>query len=125
MDLAATVDKVAQASLFSAEGYGAGTVDDTFPGDVTIKDTKIEVRLNPADIRDFPDEFDWRLATTLRALPNETDSPRSKIIIPTRAYGVSRKLLQTIIRVQPRREQRRQIRDLTSSRARQGQARSA
>lgn len=74
--LAIAVAKETQASLFSDTGYGAGTVDDTFPGGLKIQGTEIEVRLDAAQIRDFPEEFEWTLATSLRAFRDDPDSPR-------------------------------------------------
>lgn len=74
--LTITMDRIAKVSLFSGAGYGAGTVDHTFPGDLTVEDDRIEARLDPAQIDDFPEAFDWTLSTTLRAFRNEPDSPR-------------------------------------------------
>lgn len=68
--------KDSHASLFSGSGYGAGTVDETFPGTLVIEGDEIEVRVDSAQIDDFPKTFEWSLATTLRALRNERDSPR-------------------------------------------------
>lgn len=73
--LTATVDDDIQVALFSAEGYGSGTVDQTFPGDIAIDDTTLMVTMRD-EVPGFPSTFDWSLATTLRAFRDETDSPR-------------------------------------------------
>ena len=74
--LAVAIDNKEEVSLFSDTGFGAGTVDDTFPGTVTIDDTRLVVRMDPEAIEAFPESFEWSLTTTLRAFRNEPDSPR-------------------------------------------------
>ena len=74
--LTVAIENKEEVSLFSDAGFGAGTVDDTFPGTVTIDNTKLEVRMDPATIEAFPETFEWNLTTTLRAFRNEPDSPR-------------------------------------------------
>ena len=74
--LTVAVAKESHASLFSGTGYGAGTVDDTFPGTLLIEGDKIAVRVDPGQIEGFPEGFEWSLATTLRAFRKEPDSPR-------------------------------------------------
>lgn len=74
--LTVAVGRESHASLFSALGYGAGTVDETFPGMLLIEGEEVEVRVDPAQIEGFPEGFEWSLATTLRAFRNEPDSPR-------------------------------------------------
>lgn len=66
----------AHASLFSAAGYGSGTVDGTFPGELSINKNTVEVRLDAAEVEDLPEGLDWSLSTTLRAFRHDTDSPR-------------------------------------------------
>ncbi len=74
--LSVTIDKDAQAAVFSDTGYGSGTVDQTLPGSLEIGKQSVLVRLRPGDIEAFPSEFEWSLATTLRAFRNAVDSPR-------------------------------------------------
>lgn len=74
--LSVAVAKESHASLFSQGGYGSGTVDGTFPGELNINDRTIDVRLEAAGVEDFPEAFEWSVSTTLRAFRNETDSPR-------------------------------------------------
>lgn len=83
--LAVTIDKDAQASLFSDAGYGVGTIDDTFLGHLIIQDTTLTVTLED-EIEDFPASFDWNLATTLRAFRDETDSPRVEDRFPDEGF---------------------------------------
>lgn len=66
----------AQVALFSDGGYGSGTLDGMFPGQLVIEDTRLEVRLDIGQVEDFPSAFEWSLATTLRAFRDEPDSPR-------------------------------------------------
>lgn len=80
--VAATIDKTNQATVFSTEGFGAGTVDDTLPGGVSVEGDVIEVRINTEEIPDFPTTFDWSLSTNLRAFRHETDSPRVQDTFP-------------------------------------------
>ncbi len=51
-------------------------MDQTLPGNLEINGTSVVVRLRTAEIAEFPTEFDWALASTLRAFGHETDSPR-------------------------------------------------
>lgn len=74
--LTVKIDRRPEASLFSEEGFGAGTVDDTFPGEIVIEGSVVEVRLDPEQIENFPSGFEWTLSTTLRAFRDATDSPR-------------------------------------------------
>lgn len=74
--LTVAVGKERHASIFSEAGYGAGTIDGTFPGELLIDGHDIEVRVDAAQIDVFPEGFEWRLATTLRAFRDEPDSPR-------------------------------------------------
>lgn len=48
-------------------GYSASTVDDTLAGGIDYDGNTIFVRLNRAEIPNFPDRFTWRLETTLDA----------------------------------------------------------
>jgi hypothetical protein len=70
------VEREAQAAVYTESGYGAGTIDDTLPGNVEVNDKGVTVRLRTAEIEDFPEAFEWTLASTLRAFKNEVDSPR-------------------------------------------------
>lgn len=74
--LTVSVDTDSRVALFSDGGYGSGTVDDTLPGQLTMADRKVEVRLDVTQIDEFPSTFEWNLATTLRAFRGEPDSPR-------------------------------------------------
>lgn len=74
--LALAIGPEEEVSLFSDAGFGVGTVDDTFPGGVSIEGTKVEVRMEPDGVEAFPKSFEWSLAASLRAFRHETDSPR-------------------------------------------------
>lgn len=45
--------------------YGASTIDNTLPGSIDYDGNTIFVRLDHTQIPDFPDQFSWRLETTL------------------------------------------------------------
>jgi hypothetical protein len=74
--VSAMVEREALAAVYTASGYGAGTIDDTLPGSVEVNDKGVTVRLRTDEIEDFPEAFEWSLASTLRAFKNEVDSPR-------------------------------------------------
>jgi hypothetical protein len=74
--VSAMIEREAQAAVYTASGYGAGTIDDTLPGNVEVNDKDVTVRLRTDEIEDFPEAFEWSLASTLRAFKNEVDSPR-------------------------------------------------
>lgn len=80
--LTVAVGRESNASLFSDSGFGAGTIDETFPGTLLIEREEIEVRVDPAQIDDFPEGFEWSLASTLRAFRNDPDSPRVEDRLP-------------------------------------------
>ncbi|MDQ4145812.1 MAG: hypothetical protein M3198_19105 [Actinomycetota bacterium] len=76
------IDTTTRVSVFSDEGFGAGTVDETFPGIFSLRDDTVEIRLRPAALPDFPTSFEWNLATTVRAFRKKTDSPRVQDLFP-------------------------------------------
>ena len=47
--------------------YGSSTIDDTMPGTVAVDGETLTVSLTPADIKAFPEQFNWVLTTTLDA----------------------------------------------------------
>lgn len=54
------------ASVLSTQGnYGASTNDDTLPGGIDWTGNTLYVRLNAAQIENFPGTFSWRLETSL------------------------------------------------------------
>lgn len=54
------------ASVLEHEtGFSASTIDDTLRGGVDSTGNTIFVRINQAEIEGFPNEFAWRLKTTL------------------------------------------------------------
>lgn len=74
--VATTVGKRTEVTVFSSGGFGAGTIDDTLVGGVSVLGDTIEVSFDYSAMPDFPATFDWSLGSTLRAFRSATDSPR-------------------------------------------------
>ncbi len=84
--VAATIDRTRQATVLSSDGFGAATVDDTFPGDVAVTRDVVEVRFDPRELPEFPSGFEWSLATALRAFRDQPDSPRVEDRFPDEGF---------------------------------------
>lgn len=54
--------------------YASNTIDGRFPGSIDYRGNTILVRLDAAAVDRFPDEFTWRLTTTLDANRKDPDS---------------------------------------------------
>lgn len=75
--ISAVLEKRLEASVFSStNGFGAGTVDGTLPGEVSKSINAVTIRLTPGVIEGFPDQFEWSLSTALIAFRDDPRSPR-------------------------------------------------
>lgn len=53
--------------LDQAGGFGASTVDETFPGSITVSSNVLRVELRTEELTGWPGTFDWVLKTSLDA----------------------------------------------------------
>jgi hypothetical protein len=73
--VSANVDVQSSASITATQSnYGAGTFDDTLPGDFDIDGDTLTVTLRPADIPDWPPDFTWSLGTSLDGNQGDPES---------------------------------------------------
>jgi hypothetical protein len=47
--------------------YGASTIDDTLPGDISVEGSKLVVTIRGGEIEGWPDAFEWLVTSTLDA----------------------------------------------------------
>ena len=66
--LSANLDIGPNATIFNPDtDFGAGTVDGSFPGEVNRAGSSLIIRMDPRQLAGFPEEFEWKLETTLEA----------------------------------------------------------
>lgn len=86
--VAGSIDIGPSASIISHEtNYGVGTFDDTLPGGIQVDGDTVRIRLRPAEIEDFPTEFDWALSTSLDGDRGEAQSARVEDRTPDSGFG--------------------------------------
>jgi hypothetical protein len=79
--VSANLDIGPNASVTSTQSnYGSSTFDDTLPGDLDFDGRTITITLRPAEIDDFPTDFDWKLGTSL---DGDQGSPSSALATDT------------------------------------------
>ncbi|HET7481968.1 MAG TPA: hypothetical protein VFK89_03835 [Actinomycetota bacterium] len=65
----------ASASLLATQrDYSSTTINDTFPGDFTIKGARLTVEIDSAQVKGFPTHFDFHVESTLDANRADTRS---------------------------------------------------
>lgn len=84
--LSAVLSRKLHAALVSESGYGSGTIDGSLRGDVRIAGDAIAIRLRAGEIPGFPEGFEWRLSSLLRAFADEPDSPRVQDEMPDEGF---------------------------------------
>lgn len=67
--------------------YGASSLDDTFPGEMTIEGDTWTITIDGSKIDGWPTDFTWKLKTSLDGLPGD---PRSAVVedsAPNEGFG--------------------------------------
>lgn len=78
-----SVNVSATAALVSqTSDYTATTIDDSFPGEVEISGRTLTIAVDPSQIDDFPEEFEWVLTSNLIAFRDVTGSTRAEDRLP-------------------------------------------
>lgn len=86
--LLARLENQAVVSLVSPQtSYGASTNDNTLPGEVTVTDDRVLVRINAFQVPKFPSTFDWELQAALFGDPREPSSPTATDRAPDSGLG--------------------------------------
>ncbi len=67
--------------------FGASTLEDDFPGSLTLEGDALSIRLETDEIPDFPDEFAWLLHTSLDADQGDPESARAEDRAPDEGFG--------------------------------------
>ena len=60
--------------LATQQDYSSTSIDDSFPGKLTIKGVRVVVVLDASKLKNWPDEFEFDLQTTLDANRADTNS---------------------------------------------------
>jgi hypothetical protein len=86
--ITANLDVGPNASIIGEQnGYGASTLDEQLPGGLEIEGDTIEIRLNPSEVPDFPEEFGWLLQTSLDGDQGDPQSARAEDRAPDQGFG--------------------------------------
>lgn len=67
--------------------YASSTIDGKLPGGIDYSGNTLFVRLNPPEVKKFPDKFTWRLTTTLDANRGDPDSAVATDTAPASGLG--------------------------------------
>ncbi|MDQ4023910.1 MAG: hypothetical protein M3217_00240 [Actinomycetota bacterium] len=67
--------------------FGASTLEDDFPGSLTVEGDKLTIRLDAEEIPDFPSEFGWLLHTSLDAERGDPESAMAEDRAPDDGFG--------------------------------------
>jgi hypothetical protein len=86
--VSATVDVERSASITATQSnYGAGTYDDTLPGELSIEGDELTLTIRPGDIPDWPADFSWSLATSLDGDQGDPESALGTDVAPNEGRG--------------------------------------
>lgn len=87
--VSARIDQLglAAAIVSNETDYGAGTFDDSFPGEARIVGDQLLLRIRPGDVPQFPSGFDWRLSTSLDGDSGNIESARAEDEAPNAGSG--------------------------------------
>lgn len=73
--VSAAIGRSPVAALTSPDsGYGSSTIDGTMPGTIEVDDSTLTLRFDRSKVEGFPEEFEWRLETTLDAKRTDPQS---------------------------------------------------
>lgn len=86
--ITANLDVGPNASIVGERtNYGAGTLDESFPGSLEVNGDTMVIRLDPSEVPKFPDEFAWLLKTSLDGDQGDPDSARAEDQAPDSGLG--------------------------------------
>jgi hypothetical protein len=86
--ITANLDVGPVASIIGEKnGYGASTLDEKLPGMLAIEGDTLTIRLDTAEIPDFPSEFGWLLHTSLDGDQGDPKSARAEDRAPDDGFG--------------------------------------
>lgn len=86
--LSANLDIGPNATIFNPHtDFGAGTVDGSFPGRIERDGKSLIIRMDPGKLEGFPDEFEWKLETTLDGQQGDAKSALATDSAPEEGLG--------------------------------------
>jgi hypothetical protein len=86
--LSANLDIGPNATIFNpSTDFGAGTADGSFPGRIERDGRSLIIRMDPSRLEGFPDEFEWKLKTTLDAGQGDAGSALATDSAPEEGVG--------------------------------------
>ncbi|HEX2295832.1 MAG TPA: hypothetical protein VHN37_11030 [Actinomycetota bacterium] len=86
--ITADLDVGPTASILSERtDFGASTLEDSFPGSLEVAGDTITIRVDPAEVPRFPDEFAWLLKTSLDGDQGDPQSARAEDQAPDSGLG--------------------------------------
>ncbi len=86
--VAGNLDVGENASIVGlVNNFGASTLDESFPGEMEINGNIWIITITPEDIPDWPEDFQWRLTTTLDGKAGDPKSGLAEDSVPDLGFG--------------------------------------